>query len=75
MFCENICDQYEIFDSLHFHVLKEVNVYCYTVPQVTKAPQPGEKRSATSFDIRLSTLNDATVDILFSKNKVSIFYC
>ncbi|PSN42917.1 hypothetical protein C0J52_12026 [Blattella germanica] len=37
--------------------------------KVTKAPQPGEKRSATSFDIRLSTLNEATVDILFSKNK------
>ncbi|XP_069702783.1 bridge-like lipid transfer protein family member 1 isoform X3 [Periplaneta americana] len=37
--------------------------------KITKAPQPGEKRSATSFDIRLSTLNEATVDILFSKNK------
>jgi len=47
---------------------------CYIIPQVTKAPQPGEKRSATSFDIRLSTLNEATVDILFSKNKVSVSF-
>jgi hypothetical protein len=42
--------------------------------QVTKAPQPGEKRTATSFDIRLSTLNEATIDVLFSKNKVSTFF-
>jgi hypothetical protein len=46
--------------------------YVTLFPQVTKAPQPGEKRSATSFDIRLSTLNEATVDILFSKNKVCL---
>ncbi|XP_046402633.1 transmembrane protein KIAA1109 isoform X3 [Ischnura elegans] len=37
--------------------------------KVTKAPQPGEKRLVQSFDIRLSTLNEATIDILFSKNK------
>lgn len=43
--------------------------------QVTKAPQPGEKRTATTFDIRLSTLNEATIDVLFSKNKVSVFFC
>jgi len=54
--------------------LTEVDMCCYIIPQVTKAPQPGEKRSATSFDIRLSTLNEATVDILFSKNKVSVSF-
>ncbi|XP_075226335.1 transmembrane protein KIAA1109 homolog tweek [Lycorma delicatula] len=37
--------------------------------KVTKAPQPGEKRQVQSFDIRLSTLFDATIDVLFSKNK------
>ncbi|XP_063974640.1 bridge-like lipid transfer protein family member 1 isoform X5 [Diachasmimorpha longicaudata] len=37
--------------------------------KVTKAPSPGDKRQVQSFDIRLSTLNEATVDILFSKNR------
>ncbi|XP_046668210.1 transmembrane protein KIAA1109 homolog isoform X3 [Homalodisca vitripennis] len=37
--------------------------------KVTKAPLPGEKRMVQSFDIRLSTLHEATIDILFSKNK------
>ena len=36
---------------------------------MSKPPLPGEKRLAQSFDIRLSTLNESTVDILFSKNK------
>ncbi len=39
--------------------------------QVTALPRPGEKRAAQSFDIRFSTLAEATVDILFSKCKVS----
>uniref|UniRef100_A0A1B6DJ95 Bridge-like lipid transfer protein family member 1 C-terminal domain-containing protein n=2 Tax=Clastoptera arizonana TaxID=38151 RepID=A0A1B6DJ95_9HEMI len=37
--------------------------------KVTKPPLPGEKRQVQSFDIRLSTLHEATIDILFSKNK------
>lgn len=37
--------------------------------QVTKPPQPGEKRQVQSFDIRLSTQSNATIDILFTKNK------
>ncbi|XP_039287951.1 LOW QUALITY PROTEIN: transmembrane protein KIAA1109 [Nilaparvata lugens] len=37
--------------------------------KVTKPSLPGEKRQVQSFDIRLSTQNDATIDILFSKNK------
>ncbi|XP_046477858.1 bridge-like lipid transfer protein family member 1 isoform X1 [Neodiprion pinetum] len=41
----------------------------YQPLKITKAPVPGEKRQVQSFDIRLSTLNEATVDILFSKNK------
>lgn len=41
--------------------------------QITKPAQPGEKRQVQSFDIRLSTQNDATIDILFSKNKVGWF--
>lgn len=41
--------------------------------KVTKPLEPGEKRQVQSFDIRLSTLNEATIDILFSKNKVPRF--
>ncbi|XP_014242068.1 uncharacterized protein KIAA1109 isoform X2 [Cimex lectularius] len=41
----------------------------YQPLKITKPPIPGEKRQMQSFDIRLSTLYDATIDILFSKNK------
>lgn len=40
---------------------------------VTQPPQPGEKREYQSFEISLSTLNEATIDVLFSKNKVNKF--
>ena len=40
---------------------------------MTPVPKPGEKRAAQSFDIRFSTLAEATVDILFSKVKVLSF--
>lgn len=35
----------------------------------TPAPQSGELRQYHNFDISLCTLNEATIDILFSKNK------
>ncbi|XP_043271443.1 transmembrane protein KIAA1109 isoform X4 [Venturia canescens] len=41
----------------------------YQPLKITKSPKPGDKRQVQSFDIRLSTLNEATVDILFSKNR------
>ncbi|KAJ8729122.1 hypothetical protein PYW08_000703 [Mythimna loreyi] len=37
--------------------------------EVTPQPKPGDVRQTQSFDIRLSTLNEATIDILFTKNK------
>lgn len=37
--------------------------------KVTRAPRPGDKRLMHTFDIRLSTLNEATIDLLFSKDK------
>jgi hypothetical protein len=37
--------------------------------QVTQPPKPGEQRQVQSFDVSLSTLSEATIDILFSKNK------
>jgi hypothetical protein len=36
---------------------------------VTQPPKPGEQREVQSFDISLSTLSEATIDVLFSKNK------
>lgn len=36
---------------------------------VTPIPKPGELRSYQSFDITLCILNEATIDILFSKDK------
>ncbi|XP_049857041.1 transmembrane protein KIAA1109 homolog isoform X4 [Schistocerca gregaria] len=56
-------------DRQREHLFKFFFPADYQPLQVTKPPQPGEKRRAQSFDIRLSTLNEATVDILFSKNK------
>ncbi|KNC30209.1 hypothetical protein FF38_06938 [Lucilia cuprina] len=37
--------------------------------QVTATPKPGELRSYQSFDVTLCVLNEATIDILFSKEK------
>lgn len=45
----------------------------YLPQKVTSAPKPGEKRQMQSFDIRLNTLSEATIDILFSKDKVCFF--
>lgn len=41
----------------------------YQPLEVTSTPRPGERRAVQSFDIRVSTLAEATVDILFSKCK------
>ncbi|XP_037958120.1 transmembrane protein KIAA1109 homolog isoform X2 [Teleopsis dalmanni] len=37
--------------------------------KVTPTPKPGELRSYQSFDVTLCVLNEATIDILFSKDK------
>lgn len=37
--------------------------------EVTPTPQPGELRSYQTFDVTLCVLNEATIDILFSKEK------
>uniref|UniRef100_A0A182JTV4 Bridge-like lipid transfer protein family member 1 C-terminal domain-containing protein n=1 Tax=Anopheles christyi TaxID=43041 RepID=A0A182JTV4_9DIPT len=41
----------------------------YQPMPVTKPPKPGDRREVRSFDISLCTLNEATIDVLFSKNK------
>ncbi|XP_015586515.1 uncharacterized protein KIAA1109 isoform X3 [Cephus cinctus] len=56
-------------DRQREHLFKFFFPNDYQPLKVTKAPIPGEKRQVQSFDIRLSTLNEATIDILFSKNR------
>lgn len=41
----------------------------YQPMTVTPTPRPGDLRVAKKFDIKLNTSNDATIDILFSKQK------
>jgi hypothetical protein len=41
----------------------------------TSQPKPGEERLIQSFDIRISTLNEATFDILFSRDEVILKAC
>lgn len=41
----------------------------YTPMKATGPKHPGERREAKKFDIRFSTLQEATLDLLFSKDK------
>lgn len=41
----------------------------YLPMEVTETPKPGDIRQMQSFDVRLSMQNEATIDILFTKNK------
>lgn len=41
----------------------------YLPMEVTPAPKPGDRRQMQSFDIRLSMQHEATIDILFTKNR------
>jgi hypothetical protein len=62
-----------VFSVLFYSILWLILFYsqdCQTMVP-TPAPQPGERRSVQSFDVRLSTLHESTIDLLFSKNKVS----
>ncbi|XP_034943286.1 transmembrane protein KIAA1109 homolog isoform X1 [Chelonus insularis] len=56
-------------DRQREHLFKFFFPNDYQQLKVTKSPKPGEKRQVQSFDLRLSTLNEATIDILFSKNR------
>ncbi|XP_020299521.1 uncharacterized protein KIAA1109 isoform X8 [Pseudomyrmex gracilis] len=56
-------------DRQREHLFKFFFPNDYQPLKVTKSPKPGDKRQVQSFDIRLSTLNEATIDILFSKNR------
>ncbi|KAK9299212.1 hypothetical protein QLX08_007719 [Tetragonisca angustula] len=56
-------------DRQREHLFKFFFPNDYQPLKVTKTPVTGEKRQVQSFDIRLSTLNEATIDILFTKNR------
>ncbi|KAK0176217.1 hypothetical protein PV328_000373 [Microctonus aethiopoides] len=56
-------------DRQREHLFKFFFPNDYQPMKITKSPIPGDKRQVQSFDIRLSTLNEATIDILFSKNR------
>ena len=42
----------------------------YEPQRVTSPPRPGERRAHQALDVRVSTLFDATMDVLFTKNQV-----
>ena len=56
-------------DRQRDHLYKVFYPQDYQPMEVTKVPKPGEKRQIQVFDIRISTLSEATIDLLFSKNK------
>ncbi|GBP70037.1 Uncharacterized protein KIAA1109 [Eumeta japonica] len=56
-------------DRQREHLFKFFFPNDYKNLEVTPQPKPGDRRQMQSFDIRLSTLNEATIDILFTKNK------
>ncbi|KAF5284663.1 hypothetical protein FQR65_LT13494 [Abscondita terminalis] len=56
-------------DRQREHLFKFFYPQTYLPMEVTKCLQPGDKRQMQSFDIRLLLQHEATIDILFSKNK------
>ncbi|XP_050533025.1 transmembrane protein KIAA1109 homolog isoform X6 [Daktulosphaira vitifoliae] len=56
-------------DRQRDHLFKLFYPQDYQPLKVSDSPLPGEKRCVQTFDIRLNTLYESTIDILFSKNK------
>ncbi|KAF5303327.1 hypothetical protein FQA39_LY10066 [Lamprigera yunnana] len=56
-------------DRQREHLFKFFYPPDYLPMEVTKCLQPGVKRQMQSFDVRLLLQHEATIDILFSKNK------
>ncbi|XP_060850802.1 bridge-like lipid transfer protein family member 1 isoform X1 [Rhopalosiphum padi] len=56
-------------DRQREHLFKLFFPQDYQALKVSDPPLPGEKRQVQAFDIRLNTLYESTIDILFSKNK------
>lgn len=56
-------------DRQRDHLFKFFFPSDYQEMEPTPTPKPGDARQYQSFDVSLSTLDKATIDILFSKNK------
>ncbi|KAJ8956249.1 hypothetical protein NQ318_014981 [Aromia moschata] len=56
-------------DRQREHLFKFFYPQDYLPMEATSAPTPGDKRQMQSFDVRLLMQNEATVDILFTKDK------
>ncbi|KAK9874269.1 hypothetical protein WA026_002622 [Henosepilachna vigintioctopunctata] len=56
-------------DRQREHLFKFFYPQDYLPMELTKTPKPGDKRQMESFDIRMLVQNDATIDILFTKDK------
>ncbi|XP_031358006.1 transmembrane protein KIAA1109 isoform X3 [Photinus pyralis] len=56
-------------DRQREHLFKFFYPQTYLPMEVTKPLEPGDKRQMQSFDVRLLLQYEATIDILFSKNK------
>ncbi|CAH1110220.1 unnamed protein product [Psylliodes chrysocephalus] len=56
-------------DRQREHLFKFFYPQDFLPMEVTESPKPGEKRQMQSFDIRLVMQNDATIDVLFTKDK------
>lgn len=56
-------------DRQREHLYKFFYPQDYLPMEVTKALKPGVKREMQSFDVRLLMQNDATIDVLFTKDK------
>ncbi|CAH1991192.1 unnamed protein product [Acanthoscelides obtectus] len=56
-------------DRQREHLFKFFYPQDFLPMQVTKTPKPGDKRQMQSFDVRLLMQNEATIDILFTKDK------
>ncbi|KAG5893448.1 hypothetical protein JTB14_012167 [Gonioctena quinquepunctata] len=56
-------------DRQREHLFKFFYPQDYLPMEMTEAPKPGEKRQMQSFDVRLLMQNEATVDVLFTKDK------
>lgn len=50
----------------------------YQAMKVTEVAQPGKPRQIQAFELRMNIIADATIDLLFTKNRVTLsllFFC
>lgn len=47
----------------------------YQAMKVTEVAQPGKPRQIQAFELRMNIIADATIDLLFTKNRVTLSVC